>query len=66
MSASSGKVQVLGVSKVNGEKVFVLRFIQGRKPKWTCTPFFAKYDPEATWFDQLVPAFGEKKFFFEK
>lgn len=66
MSASPGKIQVLGVSKVNGEKVFVLRFIQGRKSKWTCTPFFAKYNPEATWFDQLVPAFGDEKFFFEK
>ncbi len=66
MSASPGKIQVLGVSKVNGEKVFVLRFIQSRRSKWTCTPFFAKYDPEATWFDQLVPAFGEEKFFFEK
>jgi hypothetical protein len=29
-----------------------------------CRPFFAKYDPEATWYDQLEPAFGDK-FFFE-
>jgi len=28
-------------------------------------PFFARYDPEATWLDQLEPAFGEERFFFE-
>jgi hypothetical protein len=28
-------------------------------------PFFAKYDPEAIWYDELKPAFGEEKFFFE-
>jgi hypothetical protein len=28
-------------------------------------PFYAKFDPDATWFDQLIPAFGERSFFFE-
>jgi len=65
MSDHAGKIQVLGVSEVRGEKVFVLRFIQGRNPNWVHKPFFAKYDPKATWFDQLKPAFGEEKFFFE-
>nr|WP_296748670.1 hypothetical protein [Thioalkalivibrio sp.] len=27
--------------------------------------FFARYDPEATRLDQLRPAFGEERFFFE-
>lgn len=66
MSCEPGKVQVLGVQKVQGEKIFVLRFLQGRKPEWVDIPFFAKYDPNVTWFDQLEPAFGEEKFFFEK
>lgn len=65
MSDTPGKVHLLGVSEVRGEKVFVLRFLQGRNPKWVDVPFFAKYDPNATWFDQLVPAFGEERFFFE-
>ena len=65
MSAHPGKVQILGVQEVNGEKVFVLRFIQARNPKWVHIPFFAKYDAKATWFSQLKPAFGETKFFFE-
>ncbi len=65
MSCEPGKIQVLGVADVKGEKVFVLRFLQGRNPNWVDVPFFAKYDPEATWFDQLTPAFGAKNFFFE-
>jgi len=65
MSDHAGKVQILGVSEAGGEKLFVLRFIQGRNPDWVAQPFFAKYNPTATWFDQLKPAFGEKEFFFE-
>lgn len=65
MSAHPGKIQVLGVGEVKDEKVLVLRFIQGRDPDWALRPFFAKYDPEAIWIDELKPAFGEEHFFFE-
>ena len=66
MSATPGKVEVLGVQEVAGEKIFVLRFLQGRYPDWVGRPFFARYDPKATWLDQLEPAFGEEEFFFEE
>ena len=65
MSATPGKVEVLGVQEMAGEKVFVLRFLQGRDPDWVGRPFFAKFDPEATWLDQLEPASGANTFFFE-
>ncbi|HID85438.1 MAG TPA: 4Fe-4S cluster-binding domain-containing protein, partial [Anaerolineales bacterium] len=65
MSAWPGKVRVVGTAKIKGEWVIVLEFLQGRNPDWIGRPFFAKYDPEATWLDQLQPAFGEEKFFFE-
>lgn len=65
MSAGPGKVEIQGVAEINAEKVFVLRFIQGRNPDWVQRPFFAKYNPDATWLDQLKPAFGEDKFFFQ-
>jgi len=64
MSAGPGKVEIQGITEIQGEKVFMLRFIQGRNPDWVQRPFFAKFDPEAMWFDDLVPAFGEEKFFF--
>ncbi|MFO8005602.1 KamA family radical SAM protein [Thioalkalivibrio sp.] len=65
MSAGPGKVEVQGVTDIRGEKVFVLRFLQGRNPDWVQRPFFARFDPAATWLDQLRPAFGEERFFFE-
>lgn len=65
MSAGPGKIEIQGVTEIAGEKVFALRFIQARNPDWVQRPFFAQYDPEATWLDDLKPAFGEEKFFFE-
>jgi len=69
MSCNPGKVQVLGVSEVpfNGKqkKIISLRFLQGRNPDWVARPFYAEYDENANWIDDLKPAFGEKKFFFE-
>lgn len=66
MSAGPGKVRIVGISEIRGEKVFVLEFLQGRNPDWVGIPFFAKHDPQALWLDDLVPAFGEKEFFYEK
>ncbi|RUO25950.1 lysine 2,3-aminomutase [Aliidiomarina minuta] len=65
MSAGPGKVEIQGVTEIHGEKVFVLRFIQGRNPAWVQHPFFAQYDEKATWLHDLKPAFGEEKFFWE-
>ncbi len=64
MSATPGKVQIVGVGQIKGEKVFVLQFLQARNPEWVRQPFFANYDEKATWLDELVP-FGDERFFFE-
>ena len=64
MSATPGKVVIDGVTTVAGEEVFALRFLQARRPEWVGRPFFATFDPDATWLDQLRPAFGEAEFFF--
>ncbi|RUT78770.1 KamA family radical SAM protein [Ancylomarina longa] len=64
MSAHPGKVQVAGISEINGEKVFVLNFIQARNTDWVGKPFYAKYNPDALWVNDLEPAF-EDKFIFE-
>jgi hypothetical protein len=65
MSVGPGKVEIQGIAKIKGEQVFVLRFIQGRNPDWAQRPFFARYDAQATWLDDLHPAFEEQKFFFQ-
>lgn len=66
MSCTPGKVQILGVTEIKGEKTFVLRMLQGRNPDWVARPFFAKYDKKAIWMSDLKPAFDEEKFFFEE
>ena len=67
MSCTPGKVQIVGISEmpIDGklQKVFVLQMLQGRDPDWVNRPFFAKYDPDARWMDDLKPAFGDKFFF---
>lgn len=65
MSAMPGKVQVNGVAEIMGEKVFALEFLQARNPEWVGRPFFAKYNPDAIWLDDLEPAFGKQRFFYE-
>jgi KamA family protein len=65
MSAAPGKVHMVGVSEVSGKKVFVLQFIQGRQADWVKRPFFAEYSADASWLNELMPAFGEEKFFWQ-
>jgi L-lysine 2,3-aminomutase len=66
MSATPGKVLVDGVAEIYGERVFVLKFVQARELRWVDRVFFAKYDPQAVWLDDLRPALGEASFFFER
>ncbi len=66
MSAGPGKVQILGVSEHRGEKLIILRFLQGRDPDWVGKPFFAKYSDTASWLDELEPAEGDEFFFEER
>lgn len=65
MSSTPGKVLIDGVTIIGNEKVFVLKFIQGRDPSWVNKIFFATFDEHAGWLDDLKPAFGQKQFFFE-
>jgi hypothetical protein len=65
MSATPGKVHVNGTAEIHGEKVFVLSFLQARNPDWVGRPFFARYDENACWLDDLRPALGEERFFYE-
>lgn len=66
MSAIPGKVVVRGVPEIGGEHVFDLQFLQARDPAWVGRSFFARFDPHATWLTDLVPAFGQSRFFYEE
>jgi KamA family protein len=60
MSATPGKVCVDGITDVAGERVFVLHMIQARDPSLVGRPFFARYNPDATWLSDLEPAFADR------
>jgi L-lysine 2,3-aminomutase len=66
MSALPGKVVIDGVVEVQGKQVFVLSFLQARDPAWCKQPFFAEFNPTATWLNDLRPAFGSAEFFYER
>lgn len=60
MSATPGKVCVDGVVDLFDQKVFALHFIQCRDADLVGRPFFARYDPDAVWLDDLRPAFADR------
>ncbi|HZC40662.1 MAG TPA: lysine 2,3-aminomutase [Streptosporangiaceae bacterium] len=60
MSATPGKVCVDGVTEIAGQQVFVLHMIQARNPSLVGRPFFAHFDPDATWLSDLRPAFTDR------
>jgi hypothetical protein len=53
-------VCVDGIADVAGQRVFVLHMIQARDPDLVGKPFFARYDPDATWLTDLRPAFATR------
>lgn len=60
MSATPGKVCVDGVVDLFDQRVFALHFIQCRDADLVGKPFFAQYDPNAVWLDELKPAFADR------
>lgn len=64
MSADPGKIQILGTTMLNNTKAFALRFIQARNSSWVGKPFFANFNPQAIWLDDLQPL-NRNKFFFQ-
>jgi L-lysine 2,3-aminomutase len=55
MSATPGKVAIDGVVDLDGGPAFALRMLQARRPELVGRPFFAAYDPDAQWWDELRP-----------
>lgn len=64
MSCFPGKCHILGVTEIAGERAFCLEFLQAREPDLVRRPFFAKYDPRATWYSELKPLSESDEPFF--
>ncbi len=65
MSTKSGKILVDGISEINGEMFYALKFIQAREPQLVNKVFYAEYDPDAAWITDLKPAFDTDRRFFK-
>lgn len=63
MTSSAGKISLLGTTVIDGEKVFVLKFNEGRNMDWMDTVYLAKFDPDENTIANLKPFRGDKHFF---
>ena len=64
MSATPGKVVIDGVVDLDDGPAFALRMLQARRPELVGRPFFAAYDPDAQWWDELRPySLRDREFF---
>ncbi|MEJ2157041.1 MAG: lysine 2,3-aminomutase [Desulfobacteraceae bacterium] len=66
MSALPGKIRIDGLPNIKGKKYIAMSFIQARSADWVTKPFYSEYDKLACWINELKPAFGEEKFFFDR
>lgn len=66
MTSSAGKISMLGVAEINGEKVFALKFNESRNMEWMDKVFLAKYDEKENTIANLKPIDGDKHFFVDE
>jgi KamA family protein len=66
MSASPGKIQVIGTIELSGSRYFLLNFLQARRTEWLSKPFLARYSETASWINELSPPNSGEQFFFEQ
>jgi len=65
MTTSAGKMSLMGLSEVNGETVFALKFNEARNMEWMDKVFYAKYNTDTNDVSKLIPVEGNS-FFFEE
>lgn len=64
MSTPHGKVQILDVQEFQGEQALLLRYIQAADTDLVLRTFYAVYDQQAEWFNDLMPLRPEEAKFF--
>jgi lysine 2,3-aminomutase len=66
MTTSAGKISIMGTTIVDGEKLFALKFSEGRNMGWLDQVFLAKYDEHTNNVALLTPHDTEKFFFADE
>ncbi len=64
MTSSAGKVSLIGTTEIDGEKLFVLKFNEGRNMDWIDKVYLAEYDEEECVIENLKP-YNADKYFYE-
>jgi len=64
MTSSAGKISLMGTTEIKGEKLFVLKFNEGRNMNWLNKVYLAKYDENENTIANLKP-YPEDKHFYE-
>jgi L-lysine 2,3-aminomutase len=65
MTTSAGKLAILGLAEVNGQKAFALKFNEARNMAWMDRVFLARFDEKENRVDFLEPL-DTREFFFEE
>ncbi len=63
MTSSAGKVSLMGTTEIKGEKLFVLKFNEGRNMDWIDTVYLARYDENENTIENLKPYPADKHFY---
>ncbi|PVZ72057.1 hypothetical protein [Pelagibaculum spongiae] len=64
MDTRYGMIEVEGIGQIRDEQIFILKMLHSTNTQWNQRLFYAQYDDNAHWLDQLQPAFTKDKFFF--
>jgi len=63
MTASAGKISLLGTLEIDGEKLFALKFNEGRNMEWMDKVYLAHYDENENTIINLKPYKADKHFY---
>lgn len=66
MSTTWGKIVAEDLLELDGAHHLLCRFVQSREPGLAGRAFLALADERATWIDELRPATGGERFFFQQ
>ena len=64
MTSSAGKISLLGTVDLHGEKLFALKFNEGRNLEWLDKVYLTHYDENENTIANLRP-YGTDKHFYE-
>jgi len=65
-TSSAGKISLLGITEVNGEKAFALKVNEGRNMEWMDRVYLAKYSDTENTIEKLKPFSSDRHFFEEE